>query len=153
MTALIFWKTDIILRYSSIIGAKKEYNKYAVLHRIQSWSEEVISAYHERPSMRDISRIFCVSRQTIASYLKILLPAQDDDALEINEMYSYALKKSTRRWLWIAMCCRTSQIVTFVLGDRSEVSYKTLRERILSPCKTCRTFSDFWSAYSKIGDG
>ncbi|MGX9726612.1 MAG: hypothetical protein ACTFAK_04625 [Candidatus Electronema sp. VV] len=38
------------------------------------WSEEkkeeIIGAYHERPSMRGISRMFGVSRQTLASWLK-----------------------------------------------------------------------------------
>jgi transposase-like protein len=32
--------------------------------------EQIIAAYHERPSMRGIERIFGVSRQTLANWLK-----------------------------------------------------------------------------------
>ena len=130
----------------------KDCNKRAVLHRNPRWSEEkkeeIIGAYHERPSMRGISRMFGVSRQTLASWLKkeTLLPAQEDDVLELDEMWSFVLRKADKCWLWIAICRRTRQVVAFVLGDRSEVSCRTLWERIPASYKTCRTFSDFWSA-------
>jgi transposase-like protein len=56
-----------MLKVSNSIGA----NKRAVLHRNPRWSEEkkeeIIGSYHERPSMRGISRMFGVSRQTLAS--------------------------------------------------------------------------------------
>ncbi|MCA9838264.1 MAG: IS1 family transposase [Trueperaceae bacterium] len=32
--------------------------------------EEILRAYRERPSMRGIARIFCISRNTLASWLK-----------------------------------------------------------------------------------
>jgi transposase-like protein len=52
----------------------KDCNKRAVLHPAPRWSEEkkeeIIGAYHERPSMRGVSRMFGVSRQTLASWLK-----------------------------------------------------------------------------------
>jgi IS1 family transposase len=79
-----------------------------------------------------------------------LLPAQENDVLELDEMWSFVLKKSAKRWLWIAICRRTRQVVAFALGDRSEASCETLWERIPSSYKICQTFSDFWSAYSKI---
>ncbi len=112
----------------------------------------------ERPSMIGISRIFGVSRQTLASWLKkkdatnpaseeTLLPSQDDDVLELDEIWSFVLKKADKCWLWIAICRRTRQAAAFVLGDRSEPSCRLLWERIPMACKTCRTFSGFWSAY------
>lgn len=79
-----------------------------------------------------------------------LLPAQDDDVLELDEMWSFVLRKADKCWLWIAVCRRTRQVVAFVLGDRSEASCGMLWERIPAPYKTCRTFSDFWSAYRKV---
>jgi transposase-like protein len=52
----------------------KDCNKRAVLHLKPRWSEakkeEIIAAYHERPSMRGISRIFNVSRQALSDWLK-----------------------------------------------------------------------------------
>ncbi|MGX9728973.1 MAG: IS1 family transposase [Candidatus Electronema sp. VV] len=142
----------------------KDCNKRAVLHLCPRWSEEkkeeIIGAYHERPSMRGISRMFGVSRQTLASWLKkdaanpvleeTLLPAQNDDVLELDEMWSFVLKKVNRCWLWTAICRRTRQVVAFVLGDRSESACRLLWERIPMAYKTCRTFSDFWSAYCKV---
>jgi IS1 family transposase len=79
-----------------------------------------------------------------------LLPVQDDDILELDEMGSFVLKKVNKRWLWVAICRRTRQIVAFALGDRSEATCKILWERIPEPYKKCRTFSDFWDAYSKV---
>jgi insertion element IS1 protein InsB len=70
--------------------------------------------------------------------------------LELDEMWSFVLKKVNKCWLWIAICRRTRQVVAFVLGDRSESSCRLLWERIPMAYKTCRTFSDFWSAYSKV---
>jgi IS1 family transposase len=79
-----------------------------------------------------------------------LLPAQNDDVLELDEMWSFVLKKVNKCWLWIAICRRTRQVVAFVLGDRSESSCRLLWERIPMAYETCRTFSDFWSAYCKV---
>jgi IS1 family transposase len=81
---------------------------------------------------------------------KTLLPAQADDVLELDEMWSFVFKKINKRWLWVAICRRTRQVVAFALGDRSEVTCKTLWERIPEQYKKCRTFSDFWEAYSKV---
>ncbi|MGX9726611.1 MAG: IS1 family transposase [Candidatus Electronema sp. VV] len=59
-----------------------------------------------------------------------LLPAQNDDVLELDEMWSFVLKKVNRCWLWTAICRRTRQVVAFVLGDRSESACRLLWERI-----------------------
>jgi insertion element IS1 protein InsB len=91
--------------------------------------------------MRGISRMFGVSRQTLASWLKkkdeanpaleeTLLPAQEDDVVELDEMWSFVLRKVDKCWLWITICRRTSQVVAFVLRDRSEASCRMLWERI-----------------------
>ena len=53
-----------------------------------------------------------------------LLPAQPADALEFVEARSFVRKRRNKRWLWTVMCRRTHQIVVFVIGDRSEQSYR-----------------------------
>jgi IS1 family transposase len=93
--------------------------------------------------------MFGVSRQPLASWLKknranpaieeTLLLAQESAALELDEMWSFVLRKTNKYWLWIAICRRTRQIVAFVLGDRSEASCRMLWERIPASYKTCRT--------------
>ncbi len=49
-----------------------------------------------------------------------LLSAQEDNVLEMDEIWSYILRKVDRCWLWIDLCRRTRQIVAFVFGDQSE---------------------------------
>ena len=59
-----------------------------------------------------------------------MLPAHVDDELELDEMRSYVLKKSEKRWLWPVLCRRTRQIVVHVIGDRSEKTCRKLWEII-----------------------
>ncbi len=76
----------------------------------------------ERISLRGIERVFGISRRTVAGWLKqwgqqlppletTLAQAQADDVLELDEMWSFVLKKANKRWLWVALCRRTRQIV------------------------------------------
>ncbi len=47
-----------------------------------------------------------------------LLPAEPDDVLELDEVWSFVQKRANKRWLWTAICRRTRQIVAAVIGDR-----------------------------------
>ena len=78
------------------------------------------------------------------------MPAQPDDVLELDELWSLVLKKSQKRWLWTAICRRTRQIVAFVIGDRSEKTCRRLWNKIPDEYKRCLTFSDFWEAYQQV---
>ena len=126
--------------------------------------EMVLRAYHERVSMRGIGRIFGVSRPTLAQWLvdkgstlpdldQTLDDVQTDDVLELDELCSFVIKKRNKRWVWIALCRRTRQIVAYFIGDRSEKSCWQLFRRIPNlskDYKKCRTYSDFWQAYRKV---
>jgi len=79
-----------------------------------------------------------------------LLPAQPDDILELDEVWSFVLKKKNKRWLWTAICRRTRQIVSYVIGDRSEATCRQLWQGIPDIYKHCLTYSDFWEAYSNV---
>ena len=127
----------------------------------RSLKQQVLDAYFERVSMRGIQRIFGVARQTLSHWLKekaaslpnladTLAPARPDDVLELDELWSFVLKKSNKRWVWLALCRRTRQIVAFYIGDRSEHSCRELWKRIPAAYKTCITYSDFWTAYQKV---
>ncbi len=135
----------------------KDCGKSGVLNPTVPYTEEekarILAAYHERPSMRGIERIFGVARQTLAAWLKkntglqtitdTLLPAKVDDQLELDEIWSFVLTRENKRWLWTAMCRRTRQIVAFAIGDRSEETCRELWEQIPQEYKHCCTFSDF----------
>ena len=79
-----------------------------------------------------------------------MLPAQPYDKLELDERWSFVLKTTNKRWLWIALCRRTRQLVAFVIGDRNEETCRKLWDRIPDECRRCRTFSDFWDTYEKV---
>ena len=78
------------------------------------------------------------------------MPAEPDDQLELDEMWSFVLKKVDKRWLWIALCRRTRQVVAFVIGDRSEKTCRKLWKNIPKEYRRCHSFSDFWDAYEKV---
>ena len=74
----------------------------------------------------------------------------ENEVLELDELWSFVYKKSNKRWLWIALCRRTRQVVAFFLGDRSETSCQHLWNLIPQNYKHSTTFSDFWPAYEKV---
>jgi len=76
--------------------------------------------------------------------------ARADDVLELDELWSFVSSKDNQRWVWIALCRRTRQVVAFFVGDRSEASCRQLWERLPKAYRRCRTFSDFWDAYQKV---
>jgi len=143
----------------------KDCGKSAVIHpknrRSASDKEQILSTYHERPSMRGIARIYHVSRNTLKKMLKeavakqptvkeSLLPAKNDDVLELDEVWSFVFVRTAKYWLWTALCRRTRQIVAFVIGDHSAETCLRLWNRIPKAYRQSHTFSDFWSAYEKV---
>jgi insertion element IS1 protein InsB len=143
----------------------KDCGTYRVLQPKPIYSEAekqtVLQACLERASLRGVQRIFAIARQTVARWLKAhvqklpdvketLLPATPDDVLELDEVWSFVLKKIQKRWLWTAMCRRTRQIVAFVIGDRRKATCLRLWTAIPEAYKHCHTFSDFWRAYRQV---
>ena len=59
-----------------------------------------------------------------------LLPAEAGDVLELDELWSFVGAKANARWVWVALCRQTRQIVAYFVGDRSAQSARALRERI-----------------------
>ncbi len=54
------------------------------------------------------------------------------------------------RWLWVALCRRTRQVVAYVLGDRSEETCRRLWERIPVDYQLALCYSDFWQSYQNV---
>ncbi len=121
---------------------------------------QILSAYHERMSMRGIARRFHILRNTLKKVLKkgreqatvknSLLPAESEDVLELDEIWSFVFMKTAKSWLWTAIGRRTRQIVAFVIGDRSAETCQRLWQKIPKQYRECHTLSDFWEAYEKI---
>jgi insertion element IS1 protein InsB len=106
--------------------------------------EEILRAYEERSSLRGRERTCGVSRAAVISWIKkaeqlpalsetLVVPdANDADAtiLELDERWSFVLKKTHPAWVWIALCRKTRQVVAYAVGDRSERTCRTLWEAI-----------------------
>jgi insertion element IS1 protein InsB len=112
-------------------------------------------------SLRGVQRVFKVIRQTVAQWIKdyvcelpllvdTLLPAQTNDVLELDELWSFVFKKSQKRWLWIALCRRTRQIVAFHIGRRDTLSCHQLWYRVPPDYQDCQTVSDAWHTYPEV---
>ncbi len=56
--------------------------------------------------------------------------ARDNDTLELDECWTYVRQRSNKRWLWVALCRRTQQVVANAHGDRSARTCARLWSRI-----------------------
>ena len=71
-------------------------------------------------------------------------------ALELDELWSFVLKRARKRWIWVALCRHTRQVVAYFIGDRSAASCQKLWERIPDSYRHGHCFSDFWEAYHLV---
>ena len=111
--------------------------------------EYVLRSYAERASLRGLSRIYGVARQTALQWVQAHVQRLPS-LLEVDELWSFVERKDNAVWLWTALCRRTRQIVAFVLGDRSADTCRRLWQAIPSPYRRCRSYSDFWQAYETV---
>lgn len=152
-------------------GAQKYHchdcKSYGTLHAQRGHSQQTRSqvkrAVLERLSLRAIERVFGVSRRTVLTWIEqwnaqlpplenTLAAAQLDDVLELDELWSFVFRKTNKRWVWVALCRRTRQIVAYFIGDRSVTSCLQLWRRIPTAYVRCQSFSDFWDAYQRVFD-
>jgi IS1 family transposase len=70
--------------------------------------------------------------------------------LELDELWSFVLKKANQSWIWIALCRKTRQVVAYALGDRSKQTCLRLWELIPTGYREGRCFTDFWGAYQAV---
>jgi insertion element IS1 protein InsB len=82
----------------------------------------------------------------------VLPDANDADAvmLQLDELWSFVLKKTNKAWICIALCRKTRQVVAYAVGDRSEKTCRTLWEAIPAAYGGGHCFTDFWSAYQAV---
>ena len=70
--------------------------------------------------------------------------------LELDELWSFVGSKANARWVWIALCRQTRQVVAYFVGDRSAESARALRERLPPDYRRRATRSDLWLAYDEV---
>jgi IS1 family transposase len=59
-----------------------------------------------------------------------LAPASEEEVLELDELCSFVYEKRRKRWVWLALCRRTRQVVAYAIGNRGEGTCRKLWERI-----------------------
>ena len=60
------------------------------------------------------------------------------------------LKKANDSWIWIALCRKTRQVVTYAIGDRSKKTCQRLWEAIPEGYRQGHCFTDFWAVYTVV---
>ncbi len=65
-------------------------------------------------------------------------------------MWSFVFRRKNKKWVWLAQCRRTRQIVAFAIGDRSEITCALLWKRVPKGYKKALLYSDFWEAYQAV---
>ena len=78
------------------------------------------------------------------------MPAEPHEVLELDELCSFVGFKEFKCWIWIALCRRTRQIVSYFMGDRSEASCQALWDLVPPDYQRSVTYSDHWAAYDAV---
>ena len=71
-------------------------------------------------------------------------------ALELDELWSFVLKRANKRWVWVALCRATRQVVAYAVGDRSRATCQKLWAAVPVAYRRGHCFSDFWEAYQLV---
>ena len=79
-----------------------------------------------------------------------LEPPQENEVLELDELWSFIGRRKNKRWVWLAQCRRTRQIVAYAIGNRGQETCQVLWDRLPESYKTGRLYTDFWDAYAHV---
>ena len=71
-------------------------------------------------------------------------------ALELDELWSFVLKRANKRWIWVALCRAARQVVAYAVGDGSHATCQKLWAAVPAAYRRSHCFSDFWEAYQLV---
>lgn len=76
--------------------------------------------------------------------------AKGAEVLELDELCSFVRECKNKRWVWLAVCRRTRQVMAYAIGNRGEATCRLLWQHI--PQGYCEgvLYSDFWESYQKV---
>jgi len=83
----------------------------------------------------------------------LVTPDPNDESatiLELDELWSFVLRRVNQVWIWIALCRKTRQVVARAIGDRSEKTCQELWSNIPDEYRKGHCFADFWRAYQAV---
>ena len=64
-------------------------------------------------------------------------------------MWTFVGQRLNKRWLWLALCRRTRQVVAYALGQRDAATARELLGQLPAGYRTCRCHTDAWPAYAE----
>ena len=70
------------------------------------------------------------------------------DEAEVDEMWSFVMRKKDQRWLWHAIDHRTGKVLAYVFGRRQDDVFLKLKS-LLEPFGITRYYTDYWGAYTR----
>jgi len=82
-----------------------------------------------------------------------LLPARHpllQEAVELDEVWSFVGQRSQQRWIWLALCRRTRQVLAYAIGPRDEGIWRLLWSRIPVRYRFGLLYTDCWSSYYNL---
>lgn len=137
-------------------------NSSPVLHRKKDLAIDincVIRSFLERLSLCGVARVFAISYYQVYYQLNVtclLLPdfktqlaaCNVNDILELDELCGFCQRKANKQWLWAVLSRHTRQIVAYVIGDRSEKTFRRLVRKIPVEYLRCQSYSDLWKSYN-----
>ncbi len=68
----------------------------------------------------------------------------------MDELFTFVGSKAHQQRIWLVLCRRTRQILSFFIGDGSMASCKRLWRKLPYDYQRCCSFSDFWRAYNAL---
>ena len=83
----------------------------------------------------------------------LLIPSEEDAKsiiLEADELWSFVLKKENTVWVWIVLCRKTRQVISYVIGYRSKDTCQKLWESGPFAYSAGHCYTDFWSSYQAV---
>ena len=78
--------------------------------------------------------------------VQIAIVKYNENDAELDEMWSFVQNKSNQRWLWLAICHETRDVLAFVFGKRKDKVFLQLRN-LLEPFGIRHFYTDDWGTY------
>ncbi len=88
--------------------------------------------------------------KNLAPFKTTIAPCEAEDVIEVDEIFTYIFIKMNHIRIWIALCRRTRQIISFFIGDGTMEACKRLWRKLPNEYLYCFSFSDFWRAYNSL---
>ena len=91
-----------------------------------------------------------VKKKASEKLKETLTKPDEDDVIEVDEMWSFVGKKKNAKWLWLAISRETKHIVAYHIGGRTDIDCLLFYKKIPDAYKKLKSYSDKWESYKKV---